>query len=178
MLKNSKDFKRKVFSNISKAKVTIVKIGAICMLINSITLTGIGNSLISVKASTTNTSTIDNDTEGDALFIPANKVASNVTINNKEIVCSSTAYTGGGRTASGMICERDPDGLSTISVDPNIIPLGTIVYIEGYGYAVAADTGGAVKGQKVDVYFNSVSECYAWGNKSVKVIILGDSSNM
>ena len=101
-----------------------------------------------------------------------------MTVNNKEIICSATAYTGGGRTSSGMSCERDPDGISTISVDPSIIPLGTMVYIEGYGYAVAADTGGSVKGNKIDVYFNSLSECYNWGSKSVKVTILGDSSKM
>ena len=177
MLRNSKDFKRKVFSDITKAKVMTLKIVAAYAIINSIALIGGNDALISVQASTTNISS-SYDTEGDATFVPAHQVASNVTVNNKEIICSATAYTGGGRTSSGMSCERDPDGISTISVDPSIIPLGTMVYIEGYGYAVAADTGGSVKGNKIDVYFNSLSECYNWGSKSVKVTILGDSSKM
>lgn len=177
MLKNSKDFKKKVFSDISKAKVMTVKIIAMCAIINSLTLIGGNNTLMSVQASTTNISS-DYDIEGDATFVPAHQVVSEVTVNNKDIICSSTAYTGGGRTASGRVCERDPDGISTISVDPNVIPLGTMVYIDGYGYAIAADTGGAVKGNKIDVYFNSLSECYSWGTKSVKVTILGDSSTI
>jgi len=98
---------------------------------------------------------------------------------NKELICSSTAYTSeaGSITASGRIVKRNPNGLSTISVDPNVIPLGTSLYIEGYGYAIAADTGSAIKGNEVDVYFDSSSECDDWGRKTVKVEVLGDSTN-
>lgn len=98
---------------------------------------------------------------------------------NKELICSATAYTSGtgGKTASGRMVERNLNGISTVSVDPNVIPFGTYLYIEGYGYAVAADTGSAIKGNEVDVYFNSSSECYDWGRKTVKVTVLGDSTN-
>lgn len=98
---------------------------------------------------------------------------------NKELVCSTTAYTSaaGSTTASGRVVERNQNGISTVSVDPNVFPLGTILYIEGYGYAIASDTGSAIKGNEIDVYFDSSSECNAWGNKDVKVTVLGDSSN-
>ena len=98
---------------------------------------------------------------------------------NKELICSTTAYTSGtkSKTASGRTVERNPNGISTVSVDPNVIPLGTCLYIEGYGYAVAADTGSAIKGNEVDVYFDSSSECNNWGRQTVKVTVLGDSTN-
>ena len=53
-----------------------------------------------------------------------------------------------------------------------MIPLGSKVYVEGYGYAVAADTGGAIKGNKIDVFFPSNSDAYRWGVKKVKIKIL------
>ncbi|MDV4150189.1 3D domain-containing protein [Clostridium sp. AL.422] len=86
----------------------------------------------------------------------------------------STAYSGGGVTATGTVPVRDPDGISTIAVDPRVIPLGSLVYVEGYGKAVAADTGGAIKGNIVDVYVNSNEEAYSsWGRKyNVPVYIL------
>ena len=99
--------------------------------------------------------------------------------SNKELICSTTAYTSGGqgKTASGRTVERNPNGLSTVSVDPSVFPFGTIFYVEGYGYAIAADTGSAIKGNKIDLYFDSSSECYNWGRKAVKVTVLGDSTN-
>lgn len=91
-----------------------------------------------------------------------------------ELICSSTAYTAsaGSLTASGLAVERNPNGISTVSVDPTVIPFGTYLYIDGYGYAIAADRGSAIKGNEVDVYFNSESECYNWGRQNVKVTIL------
>ena len=99
--------------------------------------------------------------------------------SNKELICSTTAYTSGGqgKTASGRTVERNPNGISTVSVDPSVFPFGTIFYVEGYGYAVAADSGSAIKGNEIDVYFDSSSECNDWGRKTVKVTILGDSTN-
>ena len=52
------------------------------------------------------------------------------------------------------------------------IPLGTKVFVEGYGYAVAADTGGAIKGNKIDVFIANKSQAYKWGRKKVKIRIL------
>lgn len=107
----------------------------------------------------------------------SSNVAKAATAN--ELICSATAYTAssGSLTASGRVVERNQNGISTVSVDKNVIPFGTYLYIEGYGYAVAADTGSAVKGNEVDVYFGSSSECYNWGRQTVKVTVLGDSIN-
>lgn len=100
-------------------------------------------------------------------------------VQNKELICSTTAYTAdaGSKTSSGMTVKRNPNGVSTVAVDPNVIPLGSSLYIEGYGYAVAADTGSSIKGNVVDVYFDNSSDCYNWGRQTVKVTILGDSSD-
>ncbi|MBQ6820228.1 MAG: G5 domain-containing protein [Clostridium sp.] len=86
----------------------------------------------------------------------------------------STAYSGGGVTATGTVPVRDPNGISTVAVDPRVIPLGSLIYVEGYGKAVAADTGGAIKGNIIDVYVNSNEEaCNNWGRKyNVPVYIL------
>ncbi|WP_300410576.1 cell wall-binding repeat-containing protein [Lagierella sp.] len=73
------------------------------------------------------------------------------------------------RTASGIDLRQNS---KVIAVDRRVIPLGTRVYVEGYGYAVAGDTGGAIKGNKIDVHMNSVSECYNWGVRTVKLYIL------
>ena len=58
------------------------------------------------------------------------------------------------------------------SVDPRIIPLGTKIFIEGYGYAVADDVGGAIKGSRIDLAFNSRAEALRFGRQTVKVYIL------
>ena len=84
----------------------------------------------------------------------------------------STAYTGGGLTAMGLKPIHNPSGISTIAVDPNVIPLGSKVYVSGYGVAIASDTGGAIKGNIVDVYFNTLNECISWGRRSVEVTVL------
>ena len=82
---------------------------------------------------------------------------------------TATAYTGGTYTAMGLRPVRDPNGLSSVAVDPNVIPLGSKVYVEGYGYAIASDTGGAIKGNKIDLYMNSVQDCFAFGRRTVTV---------
>lgn len=91
---------------------------------------------------------------------------------SKSVSCKATAYTGGGYTATGMKTSRSSDGYSTISVDPSVIPLGTKVYIPGYGYGIAADTGGAIKGNRIDVYFSNASEASDWGARNITVYIL------
>ena len=85
---------------------------------------------------------------------------------------TTTAYTANcngcsGTTATGINLRANPKA-KVIAVDPSVIPLGTKVYVEGYGYAVAADTGGAIKGYKIDVFFPSKSEAYRWGVRKVK----------
>jgi 3D (Asp-Asp-Asp) domain-containing protein len=62
---------------------------------------------------------------------------------------------------------------STIAADPRVFPLGTILYIPGYGYGVVADTGSAIKGHKIDLYFETVKQVYdQWGKQKVDVKIV------
>ncbi|MBD1383509.1 G5 and 3D domain-containing protein [Metabacillus arenae] len=96
--------------------------------------------------------------------------------NGKEFYVSSTAYTAScngcsGVTATGMNLRSNPNA-KVIAVDPNVIPLGSKVHVEGYGYAIAADTGGAIKGNKIDVFFSDKSSAYRWGRKQVKIKVL------
>jgi len=70
-------------------------------------------------------------------------------------------------TASGL-----RSGFGVIAVDPSVIPMGTLLYVEGYGYAVAGDTGGAIKGNKIDVFFYYPYEANHWGVRRVRVYIL------
>ncbi|EAD3233877.1 G5 and 3D domain-containing protein [Listeria monocytogenes] len=83
----------------------------------------------------------------------------------------STAYSGGGITAYGINLSANP-GLKVIAVDPRVIPLGSKVWVEGYGEAIAGDTGGVIKGNIVDVYFPNESQCYSWGRRMVSVKVL------
>ncbi|MCQ2968960.1 MAG: ubiquitin-like domain-containing protein [Clostridium sp.] len=84
----------------------------------------------------------------------------------KDVVyCQATAYTGGDLTATGSVPTYNPSGISTISVDPSVIPLGSLVYVDGYGKAIAADTGGAIQGNIIDVYVNSNSDAINWGRQ-------------
>lgn len=79
---------------------------------------------------------------------------------------------GFGITATGTVARRSQGGYSTIAVDPRVIPLGTKVYVEGYGYAIAEDTGGAIKGNRIDVFLPSNSDAYTWGVRWVNLYIL------
>ncbi|KAA0782727.1 3D domain-containing protein [Bacillus sp. FSL M8-0063] len=63
-------------------------------------------------------------------------------------------------------------GMKLIAVDPSVIPLGSRVYVEGYGEAIAADTGGAIKGHKIDVLMPDKASSSKWGRKNVKLTIL------
>ncbi|MFD1736889.1 ubiquitin-like domain-containing protein [Bacillus salitolerans] len=94
----------------------------------------------------------------------------------KEFYVNSTAYTAycngcSGITSTGINLKANPN-MKVIAVDPSVIPLGTKVYVEGYGYAIAGDTGSAIKGYKIDVFFPTKSEAYRWGRKKVKIKIL------
>lgn len=90
---------------------------------------------------------------------------------SKVMTMESTAYTpnagGWGITATGTVPKQ-----GTIAVDPRVIPLGTRMYVEGYGFGIAEDTGGAIKGNIVDVCLPNRTETRKWGRRQVKVYIL------
>jgi len=80
----------------------------------------------------------------------------------------ATAYTHtGSPTATGVM-----PYVGGVAVDPNVIPLGSRLYIEGYGPARAVDTGGLIKGNRVDLFFDSATECYKWGRREVNVYVM------
>ncbi|RDW18021.1 3D domain-containing protein [Oceanobacillus chungangensis] len=97
-------------------------------------------------------------------------------ISGHTISVKATAYTvqsagGSGVTATGINLNANPN-IKLIAVDPNVIPLGTEVYVEGYGYAIAGDTGGAINGNKIDVYVPTNQEAFNWGVRTVNVTII------
>ncbi|WP_084782102.1 3D domain-containing protein [Bacillus niameyensis] len=76
-----------------------------------------------------------------------------------------------GITFSGVKVKRDI--YSTIAADPNVFPIGTILFIPEYGYGVVADTGSKIKGNKIDLYYETVEDVYnEWGKKDVEVYII------
>lgn len=94
----------------------------------------------------------------------------------KEMTVIATAYTAyckgcSGTTAYGIDLRANPNQ-KVIAVDPRVIPLGTKVWVEGYGEAIAGDTGGAIKGNKIDVFLPSYDSAIAWGVKEVKIKVI------
>lgn len=96
---------------------------------------------------------------------------------SRKLTVTATAYTDhtGTKTASGRLPQY-----GVIAVDPKVIPLGTKLYVEStddgkswqYGYCVAGDTGGAIKGNKIDLFFDTRSECLKFGRRSAIVYVL------
>ncbi|RFU70140.1 hypothetical protein D0469_08135 [Peribacillus saganii] len=100
----------------------------------------------------------------------------------KEVV--ATGYTAGvestgkspgnpsyGITYSGVRVKRDL--FSTVAADLNVFPIGTILYIPGYGYGVVADKGGAIKGNELDLYYETVDDVFnQWGKKTIDVYVV------
>ncbi|WNS42207.1 3D domain-containing protein [Paenibacillus sp. MMS20-IR301] len=131
-----------------------------------------------VVAATVATKTSKSTTTSKSTKVSANNVISKagVDFEYKKMIknVSMTAYSSeepgiGTKTASGT---RVTEG-RTIAVDPNVIPIGWWVYIEGLGFRRAEDTGGAIKGNKVDVYYDSLSHARNFGRKSRTVYVIG-----
>ena len=102
-------------------------------------------------------------------------VAPNGKNAKRVIVMQATAYdpTAGSKTAMGTRAR-----VGAVAVDPKVIPLGSKLYIESmdgfasYGYATAEDTGGAIKGNRIDLFYNSNAEANRFGRRNVKVYVL------
>lgn len=84
----------------------------------------------------------------------------------------ATAYTASCDGCSGITATGEHAGFGVIAVDPSVIPLGTKLYIPGYGRAVAGDTGGAIHGHRVDLGMNTLSEALRFGRRPVTVYLL------
>lgn len=96
--------------------------------------------------------------------------------DGKTITMTASAYTANcsgcsGHTSTGIDLNANPDQ-KVVAVDPNVIPLGTKVWVEGYGEAVAGDTGGAIQGNRIDLHFPTEEDALAFGQKTVTVKIL------
>lgn len=94
----------------------------------------------------------------------------------KTMSVTATAYTAecdgcSGITYTGVDLNKDRNA-KVIAVDPNVIPLGSKVHVEGYGNAIAADIGGAIKGNKIDLHVPTKDEAYSWGVRTVNITIL------
>ena len=98
------------------------------------------------------------------------------TTSGKEFYVTATAYTpycdGCSGTSATGINLRANSGLKVIAVDPSVIKLGSKVWVEGYGTAIAGDTGGAIKGNKIDILVQSDAQARNWGRKKVRIKVL------
>lgn len=108
-----------------------------------------------------------------AVSTPSPVLATRGTVPDSGLIKQSltvlaTAYVAGGTTASGLPAEP-----GVIAVDPSVIPLGTRVYIPGIGTVVAADTGGAIVGDHIDICMSSEAAADDWGARTITVYLLG-----
>nr|WP_242704433.1 3D domain-containing protein [Enterococcus sp. 665A] len=105
---------------------------------------------------------------------PAAPAPSTPTTSGRTIQMQSTAYSCAESvntfyTALGIDLRQNPQ---VVAVDPSVVPLGSMVEVSGYGIAIAGDTGGAIKGNIVDVHFPTVEQCIQWGRRSVTLTII------
>ena len=99
---------------------------------------------------------------------PASAPAPAYTGGEQTLTVFSTGYALRGRTASGL-----PTAWGIVAVDPSVIPLGTRMTIPGYGEGVAADTGGAVRGATIDLWFPTIAQALGWGRRTVTITLHG-----
>ncbi|MHA6250594.1 3D domain-containing protein [Oceanobacillus sp. CAU 1775] len=124
-------------------------------------------------AQQTTAQTSKNQTTNNA---PATKSSTSEQPQGKTFSVTATAYTAecegcSGITYTGVNLNKNRNA-KVIAVDPNVIPLGSEVYVEGYGYAIAADIGSAIKGNKIDLHVPTKDEAFAWGVRTVKITIV------
>ncbi len=87
-------------------------------------------------------------------------------LGGRTLTVTATGYAINGRTATGV-----PTGWGIVAVDPSVIPLGTRMSIPGYGSGVAADTGSAVRGATIDLWFPTLAQARAWGRRTVTITL-------
>ncbi len=92
--------------------------------------------------------------------------APSITDGPRTLTVTSTGYSLPGRTSTGL-----PVGFGVVAVDPAVIPLGSRLSIPGYGEGVAADTGSAVQGMTIDLWFPTLAQALAWGRRTVTITL-------
>jgi 3D (Asp-Asp-Asp) domain-containing protein len=102
-----------------------------------------------------------------AASLPAPTTGTRLTVLATAYHPKDTAMEGGFHAATGARL-----GYGIIAVDPDVIPLGTRLYVPGYGYGIAADTGGAIKGDHIDLCFDTAAEVDHWGVRTVTIVVL------
>lgn len=113
----------------------------------------------------TSTKTVDNSEAATS----ADNVSGSKTLTMSATAYSTEANGMGTYSATGINLKQHP---SCVAVDPSVIPLGSIIWVSGYGVSVAGDTGTAIKGNVIDLHFSTVSQSMAWGRRTVTVKIL------
>ena len=109
----------------------------------------------------------------DALaHVAAQGFASAVHFAGSALHMIATAYTAGCYACSGVTASGVRAGFGIIAVDPHVIPLGTKLFIPGYGHAVAGDTGGAILGNRVDLGFDNNAQAMQFGRRAITVYVL------
>lgn len=101
-----------------------------------------------------------------AAAAPAPTPAPGTSLSGRTLTVLATGYSLAGHTSTGV-----PVGYGIVAVDPSVIALGTKMTISGYGEGVAADTGGAVAGAHIDLWFPTQAEALAWGSRTVTVTL-------
>lgn len=113
----------------------------------------------------TSTKTVDNSESATT----ADNVSGSKTLTMSATAYSTEANGMGTYSATGINLKQHP---SCVAVDPSVIPLGSIIWVSGYGVSVAGDTGTAIKGNVIDLHFATVAQSMAWGRRTVTVKIL------
>lgn len=113
----------------------------------------------------TSTKTVDNSKAATS----ADNVSGSKTLTMSATAYSTEANGMGTYSATGINLKQHP---SCVAVDPSVIPLGSIIWVSGYGVSVAGDTGTAIKGNVIDLHFATVAQSMAWGRRTVTVKIL------
>ena len=123
------------------------------------------------KAAVVNTTSTASNKVSNTASTPATTEST-----TQEMAVTATAYTAScegcsGVTSTGIDLISNPNQ-KVIAVDPTVIPLGSRVWVEGYGEAIAGDIGGAIKGNKIDVFIPSTQDALKWGSKTVTIKVL------
>jgi 3D (Asp-Asp-Asp) domain-containing protein len=105
-------------------------------------------------------------TDVTASAAPTQAAAATAPAGGRQLTVDAVAYSLPGYTASGL-----PVGKGVVAVDPTVIPLGTRMFVPGYGPAVAADVGSAIKGLIIDLWFPTYEQAAAWGRRTVTITV-------